>query len=155
MDDRRHLALEHVADAVIDVGPPITVGDSGEGLRRVVPILGGMVHGPNIRATILTAGADYQLIRPDGITHLDARYVAQIDDGAMLYIVNRGIRYGTSETMTRLTRGEIVDPGLVYFRTAPRFETASPEHRWLMQSLFIASGTRHPDRVELRIFAVA
>ena len=45
---------------------------------------------------------------------------------------------------------ETVDPALIYFRSTPRFETAAPEYRWLMQSLFICSGARFPDRVELR-----
>ncbi len=154
MDETPGLPLEHVADAVVSVGTPITVGDSGEGIRRVVPILGGTLDGHRLHATVLAAGADYQLIRPDGIATLDARYVAQTDDGTMLYIVNTGIRYGTPETIRRLTRGENVDPALVYFRSAPRFETVSPEYQWLMQSLFVATGIRRPDHVELRIYRV-
>ena len=34
-------ALNHVADIAVEVGEPIAVGETGEGLRRVVPILGG------------------------------------------------------------------------------------------------------------------
>ena len=154
MDESRLLAVEHLADALIDVGAPITIGDVGDGVRRVVPILGGSITGPRFRATILAAGADYQIIRPQGVASLDARYVARTDDGAMIYIVNTGIRYGTPDITARLTRGEFVDPALVYFRTTPRFETASSAYEWLTQSLFIASAVRHPERVELRIFTV-
>lgn len=147
-------ALTHVADVAITVGPPIAVGETPDGLRRVVPITGGTLRGARLNGSILAAGADYQLIRPDGFTTLDARYVARLDDATMLYIVNTGIRCGPREVMARITRGEPVDPALVYFRTAPRFETASPAHAWLTRSLFLATGARHPDRVELCIFAV-
>jgi hypothetical protein len=147
-------ALTHTADVTIQVGQPIAVGETPEGLRRVVPILGGQIKGPRLSGIILPAGADYQLIRPDGYTTLDARYVARLGDGAMIYIVNTGVRFGPPEVMARITKGESVDPGLVYFRTTPRFETASPAHQWLTRPIFLATGARHPDRVEVAVFEV-
>jgi hypothetical protein len=146
--------LTHAADVTIQVGQPITVGETSDGIRRVVPILGGHIAGPRLSGTILPAGADYQLIRPDGYTSLDARYVARLDGGAMLYIVNTGVRFGPPEIMARITRGEPVDPAQVYFRTTPRFETPSPDYQWLTRPLFLATGARHPDRVEITVFEV-
>jgi hypothetical protein len=146
--------LTHTADVVIEVGQPITVGQTRDGLRRVVPILGGRITGPRLNGTILSAGADYQVIHPDGYTTLDARYVARLDDGTMIYIVNTGVRFGPPEIMARITRGELVDPGQVYFRSTPRFETASAGYQWLTRPLFLASGARHPDRVEITVFEV-
>jgi hypothetical protein len=146
--------LIHTADFTIRIGPPITVGETQEGLRRVIPILGGTIKGPRLDGTILAAGADYQLIRPDGYTTLDARYAARLADGAMIYIVNTGVRFGPPEVMARITAGEIVDPSLVYFRTTPRFATASADYQWLTQPLFLATGARHPDRVEIGVFEV-
>ncbi len=146
--------LTHTAAITIRVGDPITIGETGEGLRRVVPILGGTIAGPRISGTILPAGADYQVIRADGYTTLDARYAARLDDGAMIYIVNIGVRFGSPEIMARITRGEPVDPAEVYFRTTPRFETASPAWQWLTRPLFLATGARHPDRVEINVFEV-
>jgi hypothetical protein len=147
-------SLTHVADFTVTVGVPIAVGETPEGLRRIVPILGGTVRGERLNGTILAAGADFQLIRGDGFTTLDARYVAELNDGAMIYIVNTGIRFGPPEVMARITRGEPVDPAEVYFRTVPRFETAAPAHAWLTRSLFIATGARYPDRVELTLYEV-
>ena len=146
--------LKLIATAHIEVDAPITIGETAEGLRRVIPILGGRIHGSRLNGEILSAGADYQLIRADGFTTLDARYVARLDNGALLYIVNMGVRTGAPEVMARITRGEPVDPAEVYFRTSPRFETASPDHEWLTRSLFVASGARYPDRVELEIYEV-
>lgn len=118
--------LTRIADVTILVGQPITVGETPDGLRRVVPILGGRMSGPRLQGAVLPAGADYQLIRSDGYTKLDARYLVRLDDGAMIYIVNTGVRFGPPDIMARIVRGEPVDPAQVYFRTTPRFETASP-----------------------------
>jgi len=148
------ISLKHLADVVVRVGKPISVGETLEGLRRVVPILGGTIRGDRLSGTILPAGADYQLIRPDGYTTLDARYVAQLDDQSLLYIVNLGVRFGPPDIMARITSGEQVAPEDVYFRTTPRFETAAPAHAWLTRPLFLATGARRPDRVELTILQV-
>jgi hypothetical protein len=146
--------LTRIADLVIQVGPPITVGVTEAGLRRVVPILGGAVRGPGLTGVILPAGADFQVIRADGYTTLEARYVMQLADGALVYIVNTGVRFGPPDVMARITRGEVVDPALVYFRTTPRFETEAPDLQWLTRPLFLGSGARHPDRVEITVFQV-
>jgi len=147
--------LTHIADFHVEVGAPITIGETAEGLRRVIPITGGRIVGPRLNGEILAAGADYQLIREDGYSTLDARYTARLDNGAMLYIVNTGVRFGAPEVMARITRGEPVNPDEVYFRTAPCFETMSAEHQWLLKPLFVASGERHPDRVEIRVYALS
>jgi Protein of unknown function (DUF3237) len=146
--------LAHVADFLVEVGAPIAVGETAQGLRRVVPITGGTIRGARLSGTILNAGADFQIIGPDGFTRVEARYVARLDDGSLLYIENCGVRFGPPEAMARIAAGEPVDPALIYFRSAPRFETAEPRHQWLTRPLFIASGARHPDRVALSVFEV-
>jgi hypothetical protein len=139
----------HVADLVITVAAPIEVG-----ARRVIPITGGEAKGPRLRGRILAAGADFQNGRTDGVTELEARYVLETDDGARVYIENRGLRHGPSDAMERLQRGEVVDPAIIYFRTTPRFETADESYRWLTQYVFVGDGARFPDRVELAIYQV-
>ena len=146
--------LEHVADLVARIDAPLEIGRIAGNLRRMIPISGGEVLGPRIRGRVLPGGADYQVMRSDGITDLHARYVIETEDNNLIYVENTGIRYGPPELMERLRRGEPVDPALIYFRSSPRFETAAPAYEWLMQSLFICSGARFPDRVELRIFRV-
>jgi uncharacterized protein DUF3237 len=56
--------------------------------------------------------------------------------------------------LQKLRRGEPVDPKLIYFRTVPKFETGSEKYRWLMESLFIGSAARHPDRVVVDVHQV-
>ena len=144
----------HVADISVEVGPIITVGETAEGVRRVIPILGGRITGPRLNGVILAAGADYQLVQADGTLTLEARYVIQLDDGAMVYVVNTGIRSGPPEVLARLGRGEIVDPSQVYFRTTPKFATGAKDHQWLTRSWFLGHGARHPDRVQITVFQV-
>jgi hypothetical protein len=146
--------LEHVADLIVRVAAPVEIGKIAGNLRRVISIEGGEVLGPRIRGRVLPGGADFQVMRSDGITDLHARYVIETEEPHLIYVENSGIRYGPPELMEKLRRGEPVDPALIYFRSTPRFETATPAYEWLMQSLFVCSGARFPDRVELQFFRV-
>jgi hypothetical protein len=148
------LATKYVFSLSIKVGAPIVAGDLGYGIRRVIPVLGGTVQGEGIKGTIHSGGADFQIIRPDGFTELEAKYTFELDEGAVIYIENIGVRFGPKEALDRIARGEAVDPALIYFRSVPRFETGHPKYRWLMQNLFIGVGARHPDRVELAVHQV-
>jgi hypothetical protein len=146
--------LLHVADLVVRIAEPIEIGRIAGNLRRMIPIAGGEVLGPRIQGKVLPGGADYQVMRADGVTDLHARYVIEIEDRHLIYVENSGIRYGPPELMEKLRRAEAVDPALIYFRTSPRFETAAPGYEWLMRNLFVCSGARFPDRVEMSFFQV-
>lgn len=148
------LATKYVFSLAIKVGQPISAGEIGTGTRRVIPILGGEVRGEGMHGTIFPCGADFQIIRPNGFTELEAKYAFEMDDGAVIYIENIGIRFGPQEALERIKRGESVDPKLIYFRSVPRFETGSDKYRWLMEHLFVGVGARHPDRVELDVHQV-
>jgi hypothetical protein len=147
----RPIATRHVFDLVIRVARPVEVGAVGTGDRRVIDILGGEVTGPRLGGRIRPGGADFQIIRPGGLTELHARSLLELDGGALVYVENSGIRFGPAEALEKIRRGEPVDPDLIYFRSVPRFETASPEHRWLMEHVFVATGARRPDAVELSV----
>jgi Protein of unknown function (DUF3237) len=148
------LATEFVFSLAIKVGAPIVAGDTGHGVRRIIPILGGELNGEGIKGTIFPFGADFQTIRPNGFTEVEAKYAIEMDDGAVVYIENVGIRFGPKEQLDRIARGETVDPALIYFRSVPRFETGSARYRWLMEKLFIGVGARHPDRVVVDVHQV-
>jgi hypothetical protein len=148
------LQTKYVFSLAIKVGAPIVAGDIGHGIRRVIPILGGEVFGDGIKGTIFPVGADFQVIRPNGFTELEAKYAFELDDGAIVYIENIGVRFGPKELLDRIAKGEIVDPARIYFRSVPKFETGAEKYRWLMENLFIGVGARHPDRVEIDVHQV-
>jgi hypothetical protein len=128
-----------------------SAGEIGHGVRRIIPIVGGEVKGDDINGKVCAFGADFQIIRPNELIELEAKYAFETDHGAVVYVENKGIRFGPVE---RPKRGEPVDPKLIYFRTVPRFETGSEKYRWLMENLFIGSAARHADRVVIDVHQV-
>jgi Protein of unknown function (DUF3237) len=138
----------------VEVGAPLEVGQLPQGFRRIVPILRGTFEGPGIKGRVVLGGADWQMIGADGFSKLDTRYTLETDSGRLIYVQNAGIRHAAPEVMQRLLRGEAVDPGLVYFRTVPVFETSAPELQWLIRSVFIGTGERYPNEVVIQFWRV-
>lgn len=146
--------LELAFELVADVAAPTVIGRMPNGTRRIVEILGGSFEGPQLNGRVLPGGADWQLIREDGFTEVDARYTLETDTGRLIYVTNVGIRRAPPDVMRRLNAGETVDPSEVYFRAIPRFETDAPELEWLTRSLFVSTGERYPNGVLIRYWRV-
>ena len=141
----------HITARIAEV---TTAGDIGHGVRRIIPIIGGEVKGERVNGKVLPFGADFQIIRPNELIELEAKYAFETDDGAVVYVENNGIRFGPVELLQKLKRGEPVDPKLIYFRTVPKFETGAEKYRWLMEHLFVGSAARHADRVVIDVHQV-
>lgn len=141
------------------LGPMQDLGLTGRGHRRIIPIAGGILDGtaPDgtpFHGTVLPGGADWQVIRPDGVAEVEARYTLQLSDGTLVLITNRGYRHGPPEVLGRLATGESVDPSEYYFRTTPIFEVAPGPHDWLTRTVFVATGERRAAEVIIRVFRV-
>ena len=119
------LSTRYVFTITALIGGVTSAGDIGHGVRRIIPVIGGEVRGEGINGKVCAFGADFQIIRPNELIELEAKYAFETDDGAVIYVENKGIRFGPVELLQRLKRGEPVDPKLIYFRTVPRFETGS------------------------------
>jgi 2-polyprenyl-6-methoxyphenol hydroxylase-like FAD-dependent oxidoreductase len=65
-----------------------------------------------------------------------------------------GVRSGPPDAMAALLRGEKVDASALYFRTAITLETTDSRHDAMNTQLFLATGTRLPEHVLLKIYAV-
>src|ERR1700709_687111 len=148
------LETKYVFTITATIADVTTAGDIGTGVRRIIPIIGGEVKGAGISGKVLSFGADFQIIRPNELIELEAKYAFETDDGAVVYVENKGLRFGPVELLQKLKRGEPVDPQLIYFRTVPKFETGSEKSRWLMENLFIGSAARHADRVVIDVHQV-
>ena len=148
------IALERLLSARITLALPLELGETPLGRRRIIGITGGSFSGPRLNGKVLSGGADWQVLRADGVADLDARYALETDDGALIYVENRGYRHGPAEVIGRLARGEDVDPALYYMRTTPRFETADPRYAWLNRIIGVGTGARRSDAVELEFFEV-
>src|ERR1700710_2280157 len=148
------IETKYVFTLAVRIADVTTAGDIGHCVRRIIPITGGEVRGEKVNGKVLPFGADFQIIRPNELIELEAKYAFETDDGAVVYVENTGIRFGPVELLQKLKRGEPVDPKLIYFRTSPKFETGAEKYRWLMENLFIGSAGRHADRVVIDVHQV-
>lgn len=146
--------LQPLFRAEITLAAPQELGETPQGRRRIIGITGGRFSGERLSGRVLPGGADWQLVRPDGVADLDARYTLETSDGALIYVRNRGYRHGPADILRRLASGESVDPGLYYMRTTPRFETGDPRYAWLNRIVCVASGARRRTAVDLEVFEV-
>src|SRR6266550_3347989 len=137
------------------LGEPLDLGDVSQGHRRIIPLTGGTFAGPELNGKLLPGvSADWQIVLEDDTTLGDIRYTLQTDDGALLYVQSRGVRYGSAEVLARLGRGEDADASEYTSRTSTQIETAAPELGWLNKGVFIGVGGRQPGAVIYETYLV-
>lgn len=146
--------LQRLMQVTVTLEPALVVGTITTGTRRIINITGGHFQGDQLRGVVLPGGADWQLVQPDGVALLDARYTLQTDDGALIYVQNRGVRHGPADVLAALAQGTAVDPARYYMRTTPTFETAAPRYRWLNDLVAVGSGIRQAASVILDFYQV-
>ena len=105
------------------------VGTTPDGTLSIFPIIGGSFEGDRLRGKVLAGGGDWVTTKADGSFELDARATLETDDGALIYMTFTGVR----------------DDAQKYFRTLPRFETASPKYAFLNRLLAVGIGEIRPD----------
>jgi hypothetical protein len=148
------LNLRALFRAEITLAAPQELGEGPLGRRRVIPITGGRFAGERLSGRVLPGGADWQVIRADGVADLDARYTLETGDGALIYVHNKGYRHGPEDVIRRLAAGETVDPSHYYMRTTPWFETGDGRYAWLNRIVCVGTGARRPAAVELEVFEI-
>ncbi len=148
------LELRPLFRAEIALAPAQELGDAPLGRRRIIPITGGSFEGERLSGRVLPGGADWQIVRADGVAALDARYTLETSDGALVYVRHEAVRHGPAEQMSRLARGEAVDPGSYYMRGAMRFEVGRGRYDWLNRILCVTTGARRAASVELEVYEV-
>ncbi len=148
------LGQEPIFTIRAELGPILELGPTPYGQRRIIDILGGTVQGPRLSGKVLRGGADWQIVRADGVADIQARYTLETTTGGRILVDSLGLRHGPPEVLAALARGEAADPASYYFRTAMRFETSDPEADWLNRILAIAHGRREALAVHLDVFEV-
>lgn len=138
------IKLEFLMEAVVRVGEMQQIGKTPMGERRIIPIEGGTFKGPELEGVVLPGGADWQIVRPDGVRDIEARYTLETNDGTKIYVVNKGLISGQSD-----------QPETFYFRTTPRFEVAGEKYSWLTRKIFLATvEPRKPSSVYIKFYQV-
>ena len=116
----------------LNTAPTQDIGAGPHGRRVTFPITGGSFEGDRLRGKVLPGGSDWTVKRSDGVTELDLRITLETDDGALIHMTFEGIRDDGA-------------PGGPYFRTTPRFETASPKYAFLNRILAIGTAEIRAD----------
>ena len=146
--------LDFVFGLQARLGDMLVVGETPEGLRRMIPIVDGTFTGPKLHGRVLGGGADWQFVRNDGVTVAEATYLLRTDDGVPIQVRNRGVRHGPQDVIRRLTEGDEVDPAEYYFRTSPSFLVPAGPYDWLNRDVFVATGARYAKAIELWFYRV-
>ncbi len=132
--------LEYVGTYTANLKPPIQAGGPF-GTRMIFEVVGGEFHAASgERGTLLSGGADWLLIGPDGWGRLDVRAQMQMADGAVLYAQYYGLIEMNEAVNGALQNGTSTDFDQQYFRTTPRFESSEPRYAWMEQSVFVGQG---------------
>lgn len=146
--------LRHFCTLEVEVSPPRLFGTGRFAERRMIPILGGRVTGPEIEGTILPGGADWQDVGTDGLAELTAHYAFETDDGALVEIHNSGFRHAPPEVLKRMAAGEKVDPSLYYMRTTATLQTSDARYAHINRLMFVGTGARNASGVQIDLYAV-
>ena len=142
------LKLVHAFDIRMNFHKRVLFGTaSGGGRLGYVSFKDGIVRGPKLNGSLMEySGADYNVTRTDGVVEANAHYMIEADDGALIYIHNKGYIYNTQPN----------PPGPPYFRTTPYFRAPVGKHDWMNRTVIVGGGERHtnPDHTIFRYYTV-
>lgn len=149
-------ALEHVFDIEVLFGADRMVSGPlpGGGRQGYTPPIGGTISGPRLTGSVVPhSGADYALVRDDGVIELNAHYLLRADDGTFIYIRNKGYIIPGGEGAAANAQG-LLQPA--YFRLTPYFRVPAGPHDWLARTCIVGGGERRcdPDRSLFRYYAL-
>jgi hypothetical protein len=76
---------------IVNVEPPVALDAAAMGPVRLVRIAGGRVEG-QLAGRIIPGGTDWQTIAAEGVIQIEARYLLELEDGAIVELQSRGQR---------------------------------------------------------------
>jgi hypothetical protein len=134
MDITTDLNLEHAFDIRINFDKRWTFGPlPAGGQQGFTSVKDGLVEGPKLNGRVVEySGADWPIVRSDGVIELQAHYVLEASDGTRIYIRNLGYVHTGAGPL----------PG--YFRCTPYFRAPEGPHGWLNHTVVVGLGQRKP-----------
>ena len=134
--------LEHIFDIRINFkdrwnwGPIHPAGPT----HGYTSVGSGIIDGPRLRGRVVEqSGADWPVVRSDGVVELNAHYMLESHDGAKIYIRNQGYVYAARPA------GDGLPERPRYFRCTPYFRAPDGPYEWLNRTVVLGCGERHPD----------
>ncbi len=148
-------SMEHIFSykATLDSSPEV-IGQTPEGLRINYYVTGGKVDGPRLQGRFLPVGADWLILREDGIAVLDVRATIETRDGALIYVAYNGLGELGDDGYQRFLDG---NPATRFpIRAVPRFITSHPDYLWLnrLQCVSIGEGNLEESYAAYDVYAL-
>lgn len=122
--------MEHLFSYKATLKSPFEIiGQTPEGLRVNAYVSGGEVDGPKVKGRFLPVGADWLIVRPDGIGILDVRATLETHDGALIYVQYNGVAELGEDGYQKFLDGNPTTRFSI--RAVPRYITSHPQYLWL------------------------
>ena len=144
-DDSLALMYEHAFDIRINFDKRWVITPFPGGYSHGYTAVGAdcPVTGPLLNGRLVDhSGADWPMVRSDGVVELNAHYMIEADDGALIYIRNLGYVHGTSRVQDQ--RADGAHTSRPYFRCTPYFRAPDGPHGWLNRTVIVGVGVRKP-----------
>lgn len=159
MNDPQHFLpqFEYAFTISITLSRSYWVAPTARGdVRAAIYAVDGVVEGPLLNGRVVPmSGGDFPLTRPDGVIDFDARYLLETDDGAIIYLENRGYRWARSpEIADRMKSNEPVEFQDYYMRVTPRFDAPEGPHAWMSRHVFVGVAEKIPGANRIHYFVV-
>jgi hypothetical protein len=136
------MELELLFEITAEIAPPIVIPDTPDGTRVIVHVSGGKFEGPRIKGTVLASGADWFLMRPDGVGVIDVRLALKTDDTESENIY-----------MTYTGRAKMGPKGPEALATAATFAASTKgKYAWLNGVQAFAEGETVPTGVKYKVY---
>jgi hypothetical protein len=148
--------LEHICSYTVTlVDPPEVIGPVPGDLRINAYYGGGEIWGPRLRGRVLPVGADWLVLRTDGVGTVDIRCTLEAEDGGLIYVTVNGVIDFGPDGYQRFLSGELPPDGTP-IRAASRFFTAHPDHAWLnrVSGLHIGQAVGSRGEIHYDVYAV-
>jgi hypothetical protein len=148
--------LEHAFTISIELANLTWIRPTAIGATRAaVYAASGEIDGPRLNGKVMPmSGGDFPLVRPNGVIDFDARYLLEASDGAIIYMQNRGYRWGDEAAMQKMARNEPISPDEYYMRVAPKFEAPEGPHEWMNRHVFVGVAEKLPGANRIHYFVV-
>jgi hypothetical protein len=135
---------EFLCEIEADLSVPEMVGPVPEGVRTTFYIDGGTFEGPDIKGIVKPVGADWFLLRPDGVGELDVRTTLETDDGELIYVYYTGLVDIAAQGLEGAT-----------ILTNPVFRTSSEKYAWLNKTFAVGVGAAGDNKVSYSIYKLS
>jgi hypothetical protein len=144
-NDPLALRYEHAFDIRINFDKRWVIGPIAGSLRHGYTSVGegSTVSGPLLNGRLVDySGADWPVVRPDGVVELNAHYMIETDDGTPIYIRNLGYVHGPMRSSEQPADAAPSIPP--YFRCTPYFRAPDGKYDWLNRTVIVGVGQRRP-----------